>query len=101
MTRIFLSVPWCCVLTMGLALSSVGGMPAFIVPAVDRVTHLLIPVSGVVHLFVGVHLYRNRECHEHQKREKILFWVSIFLLCVATLFHFTPWHDHLLGHAGH
>lgn len=66
---------------------------------IDGLIHLLIPLSIGFHLFMGWHLYhRQRHVCQHGSNERKLFWASVTILVLTTLWHLTPWHDMLLGH---
>ncbi len=95
--RTLVTVPWCCVFTLGMAALSVGnvGLAAW----TDTVSHAFIPFSFLFHGWMGVRLYREHrhECEcGHRTRERWLFALSLTVLIATTAFHFTPWHDRLL-----
>ena len=102
MGKFILSVPWCCVLSIGLSIFSVFHAPLSLVPTIDFIVHtIMIPLSFLIHGILGFHIYRTKNhlkhC-SHKKGRHIFFWLSVLLLVSSTLFHLSPWHDLLLKH---
>lgn len=87
-----LSIPWCCVGTFLIATTTITGSIAGLF--FDDLMHKIIPFLVAFHLF-GIVRYMR---HNHKTQGQTLFLVFTTLFFVVSVgFHFTDFHDHLLG----
>ncbi len=88
-----LSIPWCCVVTVGIAtLTTTGSLTGFFF---DEVIHSVIPFLIIFHVY-GIYRYLRHERKSRWQSVFLLFTTLLFLVSVG--FHFTDLHDHLIGH---
>lgn len=92
MKRIFLAVPWCCVITVFLPLVPLGSIGVGVVA--DKMGHAMLLASFLIQ--VGVTAAYVRSPHKERIETAFLLLGWGFLLGGA-LFHMSPLHDRIFG----
>ncbi len=90
---VFLSIPWCCVVSLGIAFfTTTGSLLGFFF---DEMMHDVIPFLVTFHIY-GIVRYAR---HKEKTRGRTMFLVITTLLFIVSVgFHFTELHDHIIGH---
>ncbi len=93
LTHTILSIPWCCVVSLSIALfTTTGSLIGFFF---DELMHDVIPFLVVFHIY-GIFRYFR---HPEKTRGRTLFLVvTTLLFFVSVGFHFTDLHDDILGY---
>lgn len=96
-TLTFLSIPWCCVVS--LVLTGIATSGSIVGVVFDEAFHewmpLILTVLVPMHIF-GIYRYLQ---HPKKTRGQTVFLLTTTILFVLSIgFHFTEIHDHLIRH---
>lgn len=91
--RTFFSLPWCCILTLSAAFLTATGSVVGL--WVDEVFHTVLPFLVLLH---AGSIYYYARTRTHRTRGELWFlWITTGIFILSVAFHWTPWHDQVLG----